>query len=54
MTFGNNFPVFVYFSPFWYVASRKIWQPWIPVGLMSALAASYVGFASTMSIGKGH
>jgi hypothetical protein len=21
---GNS----VYFSPFWYIASRKIWQPW--------------------------
>jgi hypothetical protein len=20
---------FVYFSPFWYIVSRKIWQPWV-------------------------
>jgi hypothetical protein len=25
------FPVLVYFPPFWNVAQRKIWQPWIYV-----------------------
>jgi hypothetical protein len=25
------FLVILYFSPFWYVVTRKIWQPWLRV-----------------------
>jgi hypothetical protein len=30
--FGMFYGYLVYFSPFWYVVPKKIWQPWFTVG----------------------
>jgi hypothetical protein len=29
--FGNVVVIWLYFFPFWYIVSRKIWQPWLVV-----------------------
>jgi hypothetical protein len=33
----------VYFPPFWYVATRKIWYPWVAVGLKTSKILLKVG-----------